>query len=171
MSDLVKPAPYTAIKRPDPFMICRRLLEFVSGIKSLKHKALMKINIQSLIGVSIRCGRAGFPTTWSDQEKNTEFSSFSMNFKSWHELMMWSLGKPIHFRCQKFQTLWEEDYQRTNLTHQSVQLEQKSTEFSGGQLWQCHRVPWMGSIPHTSHWRKRTPHARHRRSIFRKDLL
>lgn len=35
--------------------------------------------------------------------------------------------------------------------HQSEQESQKSKDISWGQSWQCHRTPWIGSIPQLSH--------------------
>lgn len=40
-------------------------------------------------------------------------------------------------------------------SHMLEQLEQKSTELSGGQSWQCHLTPWMGSMPQMSHCTKK----------------
>lgn len=44
---------------------------------------------------------------------------------------------------------------RWGSSHMLEQLEQKSTELSGGQSWQCHLTPWMGSMPQMSHCTKK----------------
>lgn len=39
-------------------------------------------------------------------------------------------------------------------TYQSEQESQKSKDISGGQSWQCHRTPWIGSMPQLSHYKR-----------------
>lgn len=59
----------------------------------------------------------------------------------------------VHQMCSK-ETGGGADKQ--NGSDQSAQLAQKSTALSWGQSWQCHRTPWIGSMPHISHWGRST---------------